>query len=484
MAAKCGTEIVSTSTDDDITSNVQTEQDEGQLQVLTFAMTIEYNGFHYAGFQRQSPTPRIDIHPTCEKSTPDTIETSTSLIPSNATASHNIGNSNGSCRKRKKCYSQQGSSSSTQQPLKKKIKNRSSTPITIQDQIESALQKWTNLSIATLRVRGAGRTDKGVNASGQVVAFDVPLNLLHATENGGEQDKGDGGVTGDRRARYNDTLSEQSVPLLREAFSILQEYKSNKNNDDDEVGDVIRKTMADQWQIRRAITTRLPRDIVLRSVRIWTGSQPFEPRYEISCKTYVYNLRFRRMFHSSNQNGESTEVHPICNAGPHLLRRIYDQNSVWLSPWALDPTLLRQACKEFVGRHDFFNFVHKRERAKCPENDCNDKPPNEVDLFEFKVDMQQEEHEEEAQLPVVINATFCLKAKGFKRCMVRNLVGFVVDVARGLRSVDDASVLLMEKDGEELKTRSDHKTLASLVNCAPACGLFLAKVEYTHDNFL
>lgn len=341
-------------------------------------------------------------------------------------------------------------------------------------------------------MRGAGRTDKGVHASGQVVAFDVPLSLLDV-EDGGESVKGDngkrrnnhGGNIGDGIGAYNDTLSEHSIQHLQEAFHTLTTHKSKTNNDENETINI--KTPIDQWQIRRAITTRLPADIVLRSVRMWTGMRPFEPRKEISCKTYIYKLRFRRLSHHNSDNTGKLLLHPICNAGPHILRRIHDQNSVWLCPWPLDPTLLRQACNAFVGRHDFFNFVHKEERKKtnkCTENANNDKSPHEIDLFEFKVDTQPEKEEDPTLLPPVINATFCLKAKGFHRSMVRNLVGFVVDVSRGLCSVDDIPVLLMGKKAEKWPVSSDNKSLVSMVNSAPACGLCLAKAEYKNDNLL
>ena len=108
--------------------------------------------------------------------------------------------------------------------------------------------------------------------------------------------------------------------------------------------------------------------------------------------------------------------------------------------------------------------------------------PHEIDLFEFKVDIKQEV-EEDTTLPPVLNATFTLKAKGFHRSMVRSLVGFVVDVARGIQTVDDIPVLLLEKKAEDANF-SDTTSLASMVNSAPACGLCLAKVEYEHSNFL
>ena len=180
------------------------------------------------------------------------------------------------------------------------------------------------------------------------------------------------------------------------------------------------------------------------------------------------------------------------NAGPHILRRIDDNNSVWLCLWPLDPILLQKACASFVGRHDFVNFVHKEERKKIHANNPNNGvdvidsniSPHEIDLFEFKVDIKQEV-EEDTTLPPVLNATFTLKAKGFHRSMVRNLVGFVVDVARGIQTVDDIPVLLLEKKTEDANLNcTDTTSLASMVNSAPACGLCLAKVEYEHNNFL
>ena len=68
--------------------------------------------------------------------------------------------------------------------------------------------------------------------------------------------------------------------------------------------------------------------------------------------------------------------------------------------------------------------------------------------------------------------------------MVRNLVGFVADVARGVRSLEDIPVLLFKEEPKEDSSQgNDGKQLASMVNSAPACGLCLARVQYVQDNF-
>ena len=369
-------------------------------------------------------------------------------------------------------------------------------------------------------MRGAGRTDKGVHASGQVVAFDIPLMKLNPDYHDDEE---------------AEELSEQCIQQLQEAYHVLHRYLqlSDKNNccsTHAHCNNATRSTVVDQWQIRRSITTRLRcSDIVIRSVRMYTGcstTRPFEPRRRIMRKTYVYRLRFRRLAHlhkhvntNNDDQHEKQGIHPLCHAGPHLLRRIHDHNTVWLCPWPLDSALLHSTCAAFVGRHDFVNFVHKDERKAAMNVEEVDEdikgtnltrdgvrdtekrnqypPPHEIDLFEFNV-VESDEGEgegENSMLPPIVNATFTLSAKGFHRSMVRNLIGFAVDVARGIRSLDDIPILLLKSDGGNSRTTANNlafddgksNSLANysgMVNSAPACGLCLAKVKYEHDDFL
>ena len=435
---------------------------------MTFVMTTQYNGFAYAGFQRQSRTPP----PAAAASS---VSASNSSITTTATG-----------KKRKQNHDSSELSRKNNKSSGNKSKNK--TVLTVQDQIETALHKWTKLSISTLRVRGAGRTDKGVHATNQVVAFDVPVSRLEIDDANPSNDCNN---SNNRKDDDDQIISSHARPLLLEAYQtwINATTSSNENQ--------ATKSFIDQWKIRRAISTRLPNDIVLRSIRIWNGSAPFEARQNVKCKTYIYKLRFRW----------NKMMHPICKAGPHLLRRLNDQNTVWLSPWPLDKDILVQACQPFVGTHDFSNFVHKaelkdgkssrpslvrrRERYKREQQEEEEDKNNEdskylMNLFEFSVHLQPTD-ELDTSLPPVVDATFTLKAKGFHRSQVRNLVGFVVDVARGECKLDDARALLMEGEIDDENNNGvdeDCDKALPTVNSAPACGLCLANVEYEHDDFL
>ena len=457
-------------------------------EVLTFVLTIEYNGFAYAGFQRQTATHHASTDADADGRADDVLSISASTTSSANVASESerssVGATNAMDGKREATCS-----SSRHPPSKKSKHKQSKAPITVQQQLETALHQWTGLSIATLRVRGAGRTDKGVHACGQVVGFDVPLSLL----------KGEGGGGSDETTDSCDRLSEHAFPLLRGAYQSLTQHRDQPTNSDtgNANDNIQRKTYTDQWKIRRALSTRLPPDIVIRSTWIWNGDEAFEARQRISCKTYVYHLRFRSLTYcspSTTNNDDTSQLHPICHAGPHLLRRISDQNDVWSSPWPLDPSLLPTACQLFVGVHDFGNFIHKDDRrggsTRSKRNATDREKSHSIDLFQFTVDLQLDQYEDRS-IPPIYGAKFTLKAKGFHRQMVRNLVGFVVDVARGLRLLEDIPMLLMGKAGDE-KTRIGDAisssiidaSLPSLVNAAPACGLCLAKVEYERNNFV
>ena len=500
--------------------------------VVTLVMKVEYNGFRYAGFQRQTATNETNRN-------------------------SNMNNTSCTSKLSKRKRANRDSCCSTSSSI-----NPTTTPVfpnTIQHQLETAIQKYTNLSLSTLRLRGAGRTDAGVHATGQVVAFDIPVRLLGL---GLQQEReviiGDGNCNftsvsrssckdGDYHddssivhstVKSSETLSEHCIQHLREAYHTLDRHRQHsqtsnnqQNNEDSSVTATITRdkgrpllAAADQWQIRRAIATRLPYDIVIRSVRLYTagGIKPFEPRKDVKRKTYIYKLRFRRLSYITMQpqNNDATIIHPICNSGPHLLRRVDDQNTVWLCPWALDPEILRKSCLALVGKHDFVNFVHKDERKKrrqkvdahVTSNGLHShprlpaaSPVHEIDLFNFSVTCTQSEEDTNSGdgdgdddnlegtvvLPPVIDATFTLSAKGFQRSMVRNLVGFVVDVARGMRTLEDIPLLLLKEERISY-TKEDNANnkcplsldSSSMVNSAPACGLCLAEVVYDHDNFV
>jgi tRNA pseudouridine38-40 synthase len=262
---------------------------------------------------------------------------------------------------------------------------KQSIPLTIQDCLENALLEWTgSQSIQELRLRAAGRTDKGVHALGQVVAIDVPF-----------------------------LLEKQ-----------------------------------DEWELCRATNSRLPDDVSVKSFQQCHDS--FDPRHNAILKQYTYTMRYRRKVIDDAMD----QVLPICLGGIHSLRSAHDSPCLYKCPWPLDYSNLVESCHKLAGVHDYSCFVHKEERRKRD---------NVMEITKFDVEFLQISKEDGPAVTV----KFTIEARGFRRTMVRNLVGFVVDVCRG--KVEACQV-------DSVWTGTDEA--AAMVHAAPACGLCLTKVVY------
>jgi len=174
--------------------------------------------------------------------------------------------------------------------------------------------------------------------------------------------------------------------------------------------------------IRRSLNSRLPSDISIESIEPCLDA--FEPRFDVKYKIYSYTLRFGQ-------------------GGPPTLRSAFDSPVLWLCPWELDALKLEKAAKCLEGTHDFTPFVHKSDRESRSHH---------MTVDAVTVQFSKETYGTTAHL------TF--QAKGFRRSMVRNMVGYSVDVARGL------VVENKWPDGE------------AIINSAPASGLCLEGVYY------
>lgn len=259
------------------------------------------------------------------------------------------------------------------------------TSYSIQECLEISLLGWTGShSVEELRLKGAGRTDKGVHARGQVVAIQVP-RLLEGKE---------------------------------------------------------------EWELCRTTNSRLPDDIAVLAFEL-CDKDDFCPRQDAKLKQYSYTLRYRREVLDTDGN-----VLSLSNGGIHTLRSAHDSSCLWICPWALDDSLFSKLCEMLRGQHDFSCFVHKEERRKRDNN---------MDLSKFDMEILNESSEE---VPAV-TVKFVLEAEGFRRAMVRNLIGFVVDVGRGKLDMNHVGTVLSGTD-----------KAADIVNSAPASGLCLVKVEY------
>lgn len=219
---------------------------------------------------------------------------------------------------------------------------------TIQGQLETALRRLTQQAIP---IHGAGRTDAGVHALGQVAHFSA-----------------------DRRFQPRDWI--------------------------------------------RGLNALLPEDIVINAAE--AVNDRFHARYSAKKKHYRYVIR------------NTTQRSP------------FERQTSWLFKESLVLDQMSKAAKALCGEHSFTSFCAARSEV----NDHN------IDLKEIQIEKKEYR----------IALTF--KASRFLQYMVRNIVGFLVEVGRGKRSPDEVSEILEAKD----------RTVAGPT--APPHGLFLLKVDY------
>lgn len=144
--------------------------------------------------------------------------------------------------------------------------------------------------------------------------------------------------------------------------------------------------------------------------------EDFHARFSVTKKRYVYKINLG-------------EYNPVI------------QDYVYQSPYELDLDLMREVSKLYLGAHDFRNFVSgERDNYDCIIYDID---------FEIKND--------------ILMITF--EGKSFYRYMIRNLVGAMIEVARGKISLDYVKEMLESKEEKTTFT-------------APANGLYLDFIDY------
>lgn len=220
--------------------------------------------------------------------------------------------------------------------------------ISIQELVERALEPIAGRPVAIV---GAGRTDAGVHALGQVASVELESNLDTAT-------------------------------------------------------------------LARALNAALPEDVRVAAVERVPAD--FNARFSAAGKVYEYRV----------WNGAF--VPPF--------ERLY----AWHVPQPLDVDRMRGATRALVGTHDFSAF-----RAAGSEAATSERTLNALDL-------------------TADGSRLALAASGdgFLRHMVRTIVGTIVEVGLGRRSVESVAATLASRDR------------ASAGPTAPAQGLFLVRVDY------
>lgn len=224
---------------------------------------------------------------------------------------------------------------------------------TVQGEVEATLARLFKQPVTVL---AAGRTDAGVHARGQVIAFDATWR-----------------------------------------------------QDDD--------------QLLRAINAGLPDDIALQAIRQQPG---FHPRFDARSRTYRYEVL-------------------IAAVRQPLVRR-----RAWRKHQALDLIAMQTAAALLIGKHDFATF------GKPPEG------TNTVREL-FRSIWQQEAVEAGQRLTYIIEGT------AFLQHMVRRIVGMLVEVGSGRRSLQAFEDAFRAAD------------LSQAGHLAPPHGLYLQSVQYADD---
>jgi tRNA pseudouridine38-40 synthase len=190
----------------------------------------------------------------------------------------------------------------------------------------------------------------------------------------------------------------------------------------------------------RALNRTLPEAIRVLDARV--AAADFHARHSAVAKTYEY-----RVFRGA-----------VCP--PFLARYVY------ACRWPYDFAALQAAARQFLGEHDFLSFAATDADLawRIAADDSLPQRPNRPDAPAIRRIFSSEWVEQESPEGELL--LYRVKGNGFLHHMVRNLVGTMLDVGRGYRTVDEIPHIMAARN----------RALAGPT--APACGLFLHSVEY------
>ncbi len=160
----------------------------------------------------------------------------------------------------------------------------------------------------------------------------------------------------------------------------------------------------------------LPEDITVNSIKVVDDN--FHSRYNVLFKEYKY----------------------VINVGD---KDIFRRNYLYNYSKDIDINLVNEALKHFVGEKDFRSFTSDNEKENTIRN-----------IVDARV-------EKEGNI-----VTIYIKGNGFLRYMVRNIIGFILDINEGKYSVNQIEDIINKKDR------------TSIGVMAPSSGLYLNRVFY------
>jgi tRNA pseudouridine38-40 synthase len=199
----------------------------------------------------------------------------------------------------------------------------------------------------------------------------------------------------------------------------------------------------------RAVNRTLPPSI--RISEAGTVRSTFHARHSAIAKTYEYRIL------------RATDSPPFL-CPPFLARYVYG------CPWPLDLDALQTCARLFEGEHDFLSFA-----ATDPDLAHRESDPAETRFQIIKAPIAPPdstirtifssawEHRPTADADLLV---YRIRGNGFLHHMVRNLVGTMIDVARGQLAFAEIPRILAARSRSEAGPT------------APARGLFLHSVDY------
>ena len=172
----------------------------------------------------------------------------------------------------------------------------------------------------------------------------------------------------------------------------------------------------DKDKLLNSLNKLIDESIHIKNIKV--VKDDFSPRYNVLMKEYVYKINVG-------------EYNPI------------EKDYVYQYNKKINISLLKKAIKKIKGKHNFKSFTS---------------------------DTEKENYERDIKNIIVIKNNnyvyIFIQAKSFLRYMIRNIVGFLLDINEGKKTIDDIDYIFKSEDRKVLG------------KCAPACGLYLNKIKY------
>lgn len=172
------------------------------------------------------------------------------------------------------------------------------------------------------------------------------------------------------------------------------------------------------YKVKGSLNGLLPNDIHVMKVEI--VDEDFHARFSVKRKTYEYKVKIKEY-------------------------DVFLNGLAYYCPFELDLESIKKALPLFCGKHDFGSFNTASYELY----------PNQVrEIFYFEMNIEND------------LITFRICGDGFLRHMVRIIIGTMIDLGRGKKTLED------------IKEMIDHPNKSNRRFNIDACGLYLKSIEY------